>query len=74
MTKIHKVTLYFIDHEEYSKEDIELILERMVDRVDMGLHIAEHQESKVFEWDDDLSINKRDRATEDFEIYMKESD
>lgn len=70
MAKIHKVTLYLIDHDETNKESIEIALERMADRVDMGLYIAKQSESDPFEWDDGLAINKLTRNINDFEVYM----
>lgn len=71
MPKIHKVTLYLTDFEEMDKRNIEVVLERMADREDMSLHIAKQNESEVFEWDDNLFINKRDANADDFEAYMK---
>ncbi|MCY8408978.1 hypothetical protein [Bacillus haynesii] len=73
MTKVYKVEFYVseMNDELRSSEDVEEVL-KWAFRSRGRTHIASIQESKEFEWDDDLPINKVDATTEDHEKFFKE--
>lgn len=72
MAKIHKMTIYFVDpNDQYDANEIETIIEN-----DDYLPSAKvvKAETKEFEWDDDLAINKLSASTEDFDEFFDNID
>lgn len=70
MAKLYKLEVYvtdmndtFIDGEDVV-DSIEMYLG---DRFGASVHKIKVEETKEFEWDDDLRINYRDATTEDFD-------
>lgn len=69
MAKIHKLTMYIVDPEEYinNEEDIE----DMFDRTDCFTHHINLKSSNSFIWDDKLPINYIKCPKEDCEKYFE---
>lgn len=70
MACIHKVTAYFVDVDgEYSVRDIE----EEIDNNDwLPQMFVVGSETKAFEWDDDVIINKTYATKEDYDKFFEE--
>ncbi|OTZ47815.1 hypothetical protein [Bacillus thuringiensis] len=72
MTKVHKVTLYITDHEEYDEEQVDTTIRSAMDRYfDCNPMVSPIESSPSFEWDDDLAINYTAATEENYENVMK---
>ena len=73
MVKVYKAVIYITD---YNNEiaDLEMLNYRIGDGLTdgVGVHIGEVKESRNFEWNDDLIINKIYSQSNDFEKYFKD--
>lgn len=76
MAKVYKVSLYITDHDnEYrDKEHLQANLKECLYDLWIGIDHLEIKESKEFEWNDDLVINKTNASKEDFEIYLQKDE
>lgn len=72
MTKIYKVSFYATDinDEYYNNEHFLSHLKEQLWNLDAPIDFLKIEESKEFEWDDDLKINKINATVEDFEKYF----
>lgn len=72
MSKIHKIEMYVIDHSElYSCYDsISDILENVTD---LSCKVI-NEKSTLFDWDDDLPVNKVNCPLEEYEKYFADED
>lgn len=70
MSKVHKVGLFILDvNEEF--RDIEEIIEYLTSsKYAPSIHLIE-SETKEFEWDDDVIINKCSCTDEEYEEFFK---
>ena len=70
MAKIHKVEMYLLDVNEdfYSVDDIMEYITNT--KYAPSIHIVS-SESKEFEWDDDVIINRYDCSTEQYNNFFK---
>ncbi|UDM72641.1 hypothetical protein [Vagococcus fluvialis] len=76
MSKVYKATIYYtdtmdqIDGKEGFKSELEMAMERSyLGRA--GL-ITDVEESREFEWDDDIDLNRIDTEREVYDKYFKE--
>lgn len=74
MAKVFKVLAYFTDsNDDYvDQEHFESELDKVVERHDFNMYIAEVHESEEFEWHDEVSINYLNATEEDYEEFFKE--
>lgn len=72
MSKIHKVEMYVIDHNELYNcyDSISDILENVTD---LSCKVI-NEKSTLFDWDDDLPINKANCILEEYEKYFSNED
>ncbi|AOZ61764.1 hypothetical protein BJ4_141 [Bacillus phage BJ4] len=71
MAKVHKVTMYITDFEEFDEEEIESYVRRAIlQGLDDNPMIDSIESSAPFEWDDDIRINYTDAKIEDYENIM----
>jgi len=72
MAKVFKTTIFFVDANGKfeDKEDLINEIERQLERTDLLLHVEEAQESKEFEWHDNLDINDGDAGTFEYDKYL----
>ncbi|HAA1162496.1 TPA_asm: hypothetical protein GD612_08635 [Listeria monocytogenes] len=70
--KIFKATIYYGDLNEVldNKSDFENYLERLLERVDGITRLEDLDESREFEWHDDIDINYTDAEKEAYEKYF----
>ncbi|QQO40991.1 hypothetical protein 015DV002_34 [Bacillus phage 015DV002] len=73
MTKIFKVELYIVDRDEriYDTEGVDHVAEVIDDMFESRTAVSYVEESRDFEWDDDLPINLVEAPLEAFEEYFK---
>lgn len=72
MTRVHKVTMYLVDHEELESDSINIHIKEALDRrLDIYPRITEVKSSEEFDWDDDIKINFAKATEEDYENIMK---
>lgn len=71
MAKIHKVELYLLDvNEDFNNVDD--VIEYMSNtKYAPGVHVIS-SESKEFEWDDDVIINRCNCSTEQYNNFFEE--
>ena len=72
MATLHKLELYVIDFDD-NWDNMQSLLENTADRIDLSYKVASHEQSKEFEWEDDLKINKCGCTIEDYEEYFDKS-
>lgn len=72
MAYIHKMTVYFVDpNEESSAEEIE----ELIDNEDyLPAAFVASAETKSFEWDDDVVVNKCSATKKDYENFFNNLD
>lgn len=72
MAKVFKATIFFIDAngKHNNKESLIWEIERQLENTDLLIHVEEAQESREFEWDDDLDINDGDAGTFEYDKYL----
>ena len=73
MATLHKLELYIVDFDDYW-EVMKSSLESVADKADLCYKVASHEQSKEFEWHDDIDINKQDCTIEDYEAYFNKND
>ncbi|QQO41264.1 hypothetical protein 015DV004_48 [Bacillus phage 015DV004] len=73
MTKIFKVELYIVDRDEriYDTEGVDHVADVIDDMFESRTVVSNVEESRDFEWDDDLPINLVEAPLEAFEEYFK---
>lgn len=71
MAKIHKVELYLLDvHEDFN--NVDYLLDYMTNgKYAPSVHVI-NSESKKFEWDDDVIINRCGCSTEQYDKFFEE--
>lgn len=78
MAKVFKVEMYVVDaNGEYGDSDeLKQELSDLDDKIfgSPMLRVAKIEESKEFEWDDNLKINKTKAMNRDFEQYLKKKE
>ena len=71
MAKIHKVALYLLDVNE-DFDNVDDIVEYMANmKCAPSIHVI-RSDSKEFEWDDDVIINRRNCSTEQYNSFFEE--
>ena len=71
MAKVHKVELYLLDVNEYFN-NVDYLLDYMTNgKYAPSVHVI-NSESKEFEWDDDVVINRYDCSTEQYDKFFEE--
>ena len=71
MAKIHKVELYLLDVNE-DFDTVDDVIEYMTNiKYAPNIRVIS-SESKEFEWDDDVVINKRNCSTEQYNNFFEE--
>lgn len=73
MAKVTKLEVYIVDYaDEYQDAEhfIGELKELIRDQMWVQVSIGEIKESEVFEWNDDLKINRTDSTIEDLEAYF----
>lgn len=73
MSKIIKLEMYIVNDDEREITTLESSIENILESFGR-VYFATIEQSYSFDWDDDLSINKTDAKTEDFEAYFIKSD
>ena len=73
MARIYKAEIYLTDTSDEIQDlnQLKNALKGLGDRLWVGVDIASVTESKEFEWEDDLKINKINSTIDDLEEYFK---
>lgn len=66
--KMHKVTMYVIDLDEYGEEDLRTSLKQDTPGI---VHIAEIDTVSIGEFEDEHPLNQIDATTEEHEAYFR---
>lgn len=66
--KMHKVTMYVIDLEEYGEQDMRSMLEQDNPGI---VHIGDFQTVDIGEFEDEHPLNMIDATTEEHEAYFR---
>ena len=70
MARIHKVEMYLLDVNDTYGKYIGSEIERLFDRSDSSAMFITSKPSEVFEWDDDIILNKYECTREDCEKFL----
>jgi hypothetical protein len=73
MAKVYKVSFYITDYNDEYRDRKHLLpnLRAHLDELDTGIDFIELEESRAFEWDDELTINSTLAEKKDYEEYFK---
>lgn len=66
--KLHKLTVYIFDHDEYGPEEYRTLIE---DHKHITSHVIIEGTADIGEWDDDHPLNKHSANQLTFEEYFK---